>query len=151
MKRKLCIVGLLCLVGLIWSSFGKAQAEKPPLSGRRIAREILAGEAGGVVGAWMGFFILRSGVREWRVALGGSYIGWTLGSAGGVYTAGNRAGSFPATVVSSLLGSAVGFGIAAYSNGHNLNPRIEHFPFGDIPRLFWGSWFAPIGATIAFN
>ena len=155
MKSKRYLVLLLWLVCLMMSGFEKVQAEKPPLRSGRIIGEILAGEAGGFVGGYGGFFIVgsipqipQSRVGEW--ALRGSYIGWTLGSAGGVYTAGNRAGSFPATVVGSLLGSAVGFRIAASSAG-NLNQFLEDFPFGDIPRLFWGSWFAPIGATIAFN
>ena len=72
----------------------------------------------------------------------------TLGSAIGVYVAGDsgfddpETGSFPATLAGSILGSAVGFGLITASG-------LITDEFGK--RLFWHSLCATIGATIGFN
>ena len=93
---------------------------KPPPHGGRIAGEILCGFAGSLVLGYAGVVLGRSTVEDngWFSGLAetilGYTIGATIGSTLGVYLIGcigGETGSFGATLVGSLLGDALGWGI----------------------------------------
>jgi len=136
------------------------RSEKPPLSGDRIAGEILAGGAGGIAVGFAGMFIgsklagCRYGLfgRDECSPLGaitGGLIGYPLGSAIGVYCVGNignETGSCLATLGGSILALGVlGLGarvILAYTPSDGLSQDLAIYCLFASPL---------IGATIGFN
>lgn len=150
MKRKAFVVVFLCLVSLMISGFEQAQADKPPLSGKRIGGEILVGgvgEVGGAVvcGILVGFPVVLLASPDWATNAEdlnwdgfaiGAIIGTIVGSASGVHfvgTEGNETGSFLAALGGSILGGSIGYLIDKDSA---------------LIGMLVGS---PIGATVGFN
>lgn len=119
--------------------------EKPPLNPVRIAGELAAGTAAGYAGAILAAQ-MATDFGEWSLYF---ICGQILGSATGVYLAGNlgdEKGSFLASLVGDLSGvclyhSAVYvLGTIGAQSGYN-NP---------LSILFW--WLSgPIGAAVLFN
>jgi hypothetical protein len=123
--------------------------ETPPLSGARVAGELLAGGAlgiivGGIGGAALGARISKS----FEGGLLSGMAGMTLLAPVGVYLAGNsgdETGSFGAALGGSALGLVAGLGAVALASGGGGNAGVE---------VLAGVLFlaAPtIGATIGFN
>ena len=108
--------------------------EKPPLSGARIASEILGSVGGEILGGIVGVYIgARIAGREGA----GWVVGSTIGTATMVYLVGNignQTGSFWATLIGSILG--VGVEVIASENIILLMASIA------VP---------PIFTTIGFN
>ena len=122
-----------------------ATTEKPPLSGKRIFAEIMAGGAGAGLGLLSSFFIQNVPVVGNIIG----FISYTLGAAIGVYLVGNignETGSFKATLGGSmivyLIISIIGGVICTF--GH----RIEMLPKAIALAVLASS---SIGATIGFN
>jgi len=144
-----------------------AAKAKPPLSGERIAGEVLAGGLGGFAGGLLGAITTggctgdtfgRFPTVEAYIMSIGYLLGSILGSAYGVYAIGstdNETGSFLATLAASSVGLIPGF--------------FPDFPKSILTSVFPGDrvdwetgkisgglnyWFLlgpPIGATIGFN
>ncbi len=136
----------------------RREAEKPPLKGGQVAGEILNGVVGeflGMIGGMLPGAVLGGIIGEiagddsegtaYYGALLGAIFGMPLGSAWGVYMAGdteNQSGSFLATLGGSLLGIVVGVSLLHYAGDEGVIETI-----GGV--LVWFS--PPIGATIGFN
>lgn len=151
--KKTVIVGILLMLIFGFTASGE---EKPPLSGQRVAGEILAGVTGGSAAVIAGAAILgrtfpASDDDSWEavavdflVDLGLAYIVcYPLASSVAVYLVGSvgaETGSFWATLGSDLLGAVFGaLGGLTLAEG---SPEVG------IALLFAGP---VIGATIGFN
>lgn len=140
MDNRLVVLTLLTLI-LGFTVTGYAQeGAKPPLNKRRIAGEFFAGVVGGVGGTaaavipfylLMSLFPLEPGAGPAGVFVASSEVvtvvaylclpvGYTIGSAAGVYLAGNRGnqtGSFTYTLVGASL-VVIGGLVATFLSGH---------------------------------
>lgn len=126
---------------------------KPPLSATRIAGEVGAGTALGLLGAGLPIVLFSSGEGEdWgglfaMVAI--SPITYTLGSIAGVYLVGNigdETGYFPSALLGGIAGGAIAITKWILT--------LEKLSDSDVlykTCMITGLMFAPIGATIAFN
>jgi hypothetical protein len=141
---------------------GGQKREKPPVSEDRIAVEIIGAAAVGTILGITGGYIggkLYEGCSGFLCEFDGILIGWSigypLGSAIGVYIAGNTGneiGSFPSTLLGSILGQLGGLGgvaiaIALAGEGEGEGEGELAVGLGGV-LFFVGS---PIGATIGFN
>ena len=146
-KKTVIVVFILMLI----PGFTASGEEKPPLSGPRVAGEILAGAAGGFAGMIAGYEILMETYSDNDEGFDGlveavlAYIVcYPLASSAAVYlvgSVGDETGSFWATlgmdIVGVFSGAMVGAAMAETSNAE-----------GFIAVLF----AAPvIGATLGFN
>lgn len=128
--------------------------QKPPLRFGRVTGEILLGGAGGIALGYAGIRLGSNWVKgECKddlgcvfagsiLVLGISFTGWTLGTATGVYIAGNagdETGSYLAAAVGALAGGFVG----AILGGK----RLLNDGKGSIRLFLW----PPLMATHAFN
>ena len=121
------------------SQINKLQDTRPPLSGPRVAGELLLGTIAGT-GAALGIGTAGGG-GSIGGALAGAAIGFPLGISTGIYavgTTGDQTGSFQATMAGTLIGTLCSAAIIASQQERN--------PF------IWSSLIlAPIGGTIGFN
>ena len=133
---------------------------KPPLSAKRIMGEIVAGGAGGLLGAllcsWVLSSIFSTGEREdWRglialyVFIFVGPIAYMIVSSVGVYLCGNignQTGSIAATLAGAFLGGGVGIScIFVWS------VLGKSFVTSYLPIAILGFLPSPVGATVAFN
>jgi len=121
------------------SQIEKLRDTKPPLSGPKVAGELLLGTIAGA-GAALGIGTAGGGGSVGG-ALVGAAIGFPLGISTGIYAVGtteDQTGSFQATMAGTLIGTLCSAGIIA--SQQNRDPFI------------WSSLIlAPIGGTIGFN
>jgi hypothetical protein len=127
--------------------------EKPPLSKKRIMREVLAGGglgvagglAGGLAGLGIGFLLAPDEDEYIGPIVGfflGSSISYPIGTALGVYLVGDtgdETGSFVATLGGSLLGASLTYAAILL---RILPSPLSYLSFFAVP---------PIFACIAFN
>ena len=160
MKIKTVSASIISL-SLMMSCFEPARAERPPLSGVRVAGELFGGAGGATVGVAVGIgagWIISKGAAAiaperqgedwgkivWPLIGGGA--GLTLGSSLGVYMVGNidgETGEFMTTWTGSMVGAILAVPVASVIFSDD-EPRWIGFLIGSAI----GS---AIGATIAFN
>lgn len=160
MDNRLVVLTLLTLIFGTGTGYAQQEGAKPPLSKGRIAGEFFAGVVGGVGGTaaavipfylLMSLFPLEPGAGPAGVFVASSEVvtvvaylclpvGYIIGSAAGVYLAGNRGnqtGSFTYTLIGASL-VVIGGLVATFLSGH----------WEFIPVMLVG---APAVATIVFN
>ncbi len=119
----------------------EAPQGKPPLNAWRISGELVTGVGVGLATGYVVGLVGLTGAKLGQLLERGFWgltIGYTVGSAAGVYligTIGDQSGSFPKT----LLGSTLGMGAVLVGQSF----------LGEYAALYLA--MAPVGATLAFN
>ena len=123
------------------------KVEKPPLNGLRIQKEIICGAGGGfAIGLFIGGAAILIARYNDGISLFPVNIGYTLGSAFGVYKVGNTSnetGSFLATLGGSTTGLILGMVIGSAI-------KTQSCYFWDAV-LLTNIVASPLCATVAFN